>query len=156
MEEDKIRRLLNLYFEGGTSIEEEQELRAYFMSSDVSEEFTSFTPLFSFFNAEKQIQMKGKVNMHQITSTKERTIGIGWYLKVAASVAIFISVFYLNTSLPTADSAQSIYLDTYDNPEEAYVEVKRALLYVSVKMNKGMDAASSSLEKMEPLDDILN
>ena len=48
------------------------------------------------------------------------------------------------------------YNDTFENPEEAYAEFKKAMAYVSNKMNKGMDTAAKGINKVETLTEILN
>ena len=46
-----IRRLIDKYFEGQTSLDEEKELSEYFRSGEVREEFRRFAPLFAFRDA---------------------------------------------------------------------------------------------------------
>lgn len=47
-----IDDLLNRYFEGETSCEEERQLRAFFASSDVPEHLVVYKPLFAYFDEE--------------------------------------------------------------------------------------------------------
>ena len=42
-----IRRLIDRYFEGLTSLDEEKELSEYFRGGEVRDEFRRFVPLFS-------------------------------------------------------------------------------------------------------------
>jgi len=46
--------------------------------------------------------------------------------------------------------------DSYDDPEIAYLEVTKALHYLSGQMNKGLIIAATGMEKMKTLDDLLN
>lgn len=46
-----IRRLIDRYFEGLTSLDEEKELSEYFRGGEVREEFRRFAPLFAFRDA---------------------------------------------------------------------------------------------------------
>lgn len=50
----RIEELLNKYFEGETSCQEEKELRALFMKGDVPEELKVYTPLFAYMEQEVQ------------------------------------------------------------------------------------------------------
>ena len=156
MEDHKIKDLLDRYWEGDTTLEEERELRSYFASSQVSEEFLPFKSLFAFYEEAQHLQMQGEIK----TPTQERNVGktinMRWLINVAASIAIFIAMFYINKKSKSDLPQQYALQDTYENPEEAYAEVKKALLFVSAKMNKGVNTAARGLEKMEPLDEILN
>jgi hypothetical protein len=156
MDEIKIRELLDKYWEGETSLEEERELSSYFVSSQVTDEFAPFIPLFAFFEEGRNIRMEVSVVQPPMEETKGKIVNIRWLISIAASIAIFLAVFFINKNISTEQSAQYAFEDTYQTPEEAYAEVKKALLYVSTKMNKGVSTAAESLEKMEPLDKIIN
>ena len=47
-----IDELLNRYFEGETSAEEEQKLRRFFASDNVPENLSAYKPLFAYFDEE--------------------------------------------------------------------------------------------------------
>jgi hypothetical protein len=51
----KWNELLDLYFSGETTLEQEQMLRDYFASDDVAVEYEEFIPLFSYMNAENKM-----------------------------------------------------------------------------------------------------
>jgi hypothetical protein len=155
MEENKIREVLERYWEGETSLEEEKELRSYFASSQVADEYASYIPLFVFFDEERHKEMSTHIKL-PIDVKKGKVINIKWLINIAASIVIFIAMFFINKNLNRENVHQYAYHDTYQTPEEAYLEVKQALLFVSVKMNKGVSTISQSLEKMEPLDKIIN
>jgi len=155
MDEDKIRELLDKYWEGDTSLEEEQELKSYFASSQVSDEFAPFTPLFLFFEEEKRIEMESPVAHPPVEKKGGNIISIKWLINIAASVAVVVAMFFIVRNFSPQQPDQYAFEDTYESPEEAYAEVKKALLYVSSKMNKGVSTAAHSLEKMEPLDEII-
>ncbi len=156
MEEIKIRELLDKYWKGETSLEEERELSSYFVSSQVTDEFAPFIPLFAFFEEARHIRMESSIVQPPVEDIKGKIVNIRWLISIAASIAIFLAVFFINNKISTEQTTQYAFEDTYDTPEEAYAEVKKALLYVSIKMNKGVTTAAESLEKMEPLDKIIN
>ena len=156
MDEIKVKELLDKYWEGETSLEEERELSSYFVSSQVTDEFAPFIPLFAFFEEGRHIRMEGSVVQPPMEEIKGKVINIRWLISIAASIAVFLAVFFINKKISTEQSVQYAFEDTYHTPEEAYAEVKKALLYVSTKMNKGVSTAAESLEKMEPLDKIIN
>lgn len=156
MEDHKVRTLLDKYWEGETSLEEEQNLRSYFASSQVADEFMPFSALFCFYQEAQQVKMDRKIKAPDLPQVLGKTVSMRWVINVAASVAIFIAMFFINKQSKSPQIDQYAYQDTYQDPQQAYDEVKRALLFVSAKMNKGVNTAAHSLEKMQPLGDILN
>lgn len=46
--EEKLRKLLELYFEGGTDSAQEEELRRRFLSGKVPEDLEKYRPLFGY------------------------------------------------------------------------------------------------------------
>lgn len=51
---NNLNDILNRYFEGETSAEEERQLRAFFTSEDVPPEWIAYRPLFAYFKAENE------------------------------------------------------------------------------------------------------
>jgi hypothetical protein len=156
MEDHKIRALLDKYWEGETSLEEEQNLRSYFSSSQVADEFLPFSPLFNYYQEAQHVKMSGEIKSPDLPQVPGKTISLRWLINVAASIAIFIVMFFVNKHSKSPAIDQYAYEDTFQDPQQAYDEVKRALLFVSSKMNKGVNTAAYSLEKMQPLGEILN
>ena len=55
-----IDELLNRYFEGETSSEEERELRAFFTSGNVPDRLAVYTPMFTYLEEESRKERCGK------------------------------------------------------------------------------------------------
>ncbi len=55
-----ISELIERYFEGETSLAEEQMLKKYFASGEIAEEHMSYADLFAFFGSEAKITFNGK------------------------------------------------------------------------------------------------
>ncbi len=154
MEEDRIRGILEKYWEGETSLEEEAALRDFFSSDVVDEDLQLYQPLFSYFKESGQMQMPGEIMPPKPGKTS--IISLSWITRVAAVCLILMGfLFILKQQQSHLDTGYAME-DTYDDPELAYQEVKDALLFLSTKMNKGVNQANESLEKIEPLDNILN
>ena len=58
---DKIEKLLEKYFEAGTSIAEEKELKNYFSSSNVAQHLEQYKPLFGHAVQAKQEQFTATI-----------------------------------------------------------------------------------------------
>ena len=50
-----IDKLLDKYWNGESSLQDEKDLRAYFLSDSVDEEYQDLIPLFSYFEAEAEL-----------------------------------------------------------------------------------------------------
>ena len=53
MNKSEVKMLLEKYFEGETSLQEERHLRDYFSSQTVDKEFSEYAPLFQYFKAKR-------------------------------------------------------------------------------------------------------
>lgn len=98
-----INQLLERYWRGETSLEEEEILRAFFSQQDVPQEFAAYKSYFSYLQQEKQTDQLGddfdsrvlselsfepKVRAHRV-SMRDRLMPL---FKAAAVVAILLSL----------------------------------------------------------------
>ncbi len=155
MTEDQVKRLLDKYWDGESSLEEENALRQYFTHGDVAEPFKVYEPLFAFFSDARSVKMNGTIPAI-IHTSKTRKMYSAWIRAVAAIAVITIGAFYFLQTNGTQTVSPHAYEDTYEDPELAYQEFKKAMMFVSEKMNKGVNTAQQGIDKMEPLVDILN
>ncbi|MEG0518424.1 MAG: hypothetical protein RR555_06100 [Bacteroidales bacterium] len=105
----KWDELLDLYFSGETTLEQEQMLRDYFASDGVSVEHEEFMPLFSYMNAENKMVKKGD---EKVEDAKRMEILVGgiadktrrgyWKLAIlaAAVASLLVGGFWLKQSTP--------------------------------------------------------
>ena len=149
MEKQEIKILLEKYYDGNTSKEEDNILFEYFSNKTVDSEFSSDKEYFSFLKNEKIISSSINDLSDQIWNNiedYEKNIShkilkysklYKFTLAVAASlIIVMISITIFKHDLIFKKN-QIQYTDTYDNPELAYMEAKKALLFVSEKFNKG-------------------
>ncbi len=165
-----INELIEKYFIGETSLEEEQILRGYFKGSEIDARLRSYTPLFQFFEKEKHIVFddakmpnfqKPKSN---ITPSKFKILRGGYFWKIAATLAFLvvgsIAIFKVfepqKPQIVEHRGAKMIILDGNDDPEVAYEKVKEALSLVSHKMKRGTDETTNGLLKLKDATEILN
>src|SRR5690606_1907213 len=126
MELRQIEILLEKYFEGETSIQEERELKAYFSSSEVASHLEHYKPMFANFQKQKEVQFTKALPLQPRKQNYVKWIG------VAASIAVlFSTIFYFNQN--TSED-----LGTFSSPEEAFLETQKALNMVSNEVNKGV------------------
>ncbi len=133
---DRIEKLINNYFEGETSIEEENELKIYFTSADVAQHLEQYQPVFGYFSQAKKQQFEATIPL----KAKKRK-NVAW-LSIAATIVVMLGIgtfMYNNTT--EKPSVLSEY-GTFDNPEVALAETQKALTLVSQKINVGKQSVS--------------
>lgn len=128
MDYHKARALLDQYFEGETTLAEEQELRDYFAAGEVADDFQQYAPLFRFAARERELVV-GPVQL-----PKEENSGNRW-LAIAASVVVLIGV-----GIAVFQHTRQNELGTYEDPEVAFRETQKALALLSTQVNKGVES----------------
>ena len=153
----KIRKLLDRFYLGETSLEEEKILQEYFSSASVAEELMPDRDMFrSLDSIEGEVPVPSSLNQkildvidqQERKVVRTRRISIFSLSGLAAGLLVVIALYtgYFKTgNNPRIASHQMS--DTYDNPQDAYEEARRALAYVSAKLNTG----TSDLEYVQQL-----
>lgn len=154
MDVNEIKLLLGKFYEGQTTLEEEVNLRNYFLGNNVdaglSEEKEFFIACQKAFNPPdigsdgyKNLKESLSKNIDQwdmvekVSQRKARTVSFRWITGVAASLLIVLCFsFYINNYYQKAEQAKQ---NTYDNPQDAYAETQRALMKFSLSLNNGID-----------------
>jgi predicted ribosomally synthesized peptide with SipW-like signal peptide len=130
MELDRIEIILEKYFQGETSIAEENELKNYFSSSDVAQHLEQYQPLFGYFSQAREQKFKQEIPLQ----SKKRNVA---WLSIAASVVVLLGIgtfAYLNDS----NVSEKQDLGSYENPEIAFRETQKALALLSENVNVGI------------------
>ncbi len=155
----KVQTLLNKYFAGETSLQEEKALKAYFNSDAVDVSLKSYQPLFQFFKKEKEIESSKSFvapNLKEVMPSRLQLLrGHLFWRAAAATLVIGVGSFFMLKQFKTKDShsiAQNERVkvfDEQDDPELALEAVKFALMKVSQKMKKGETQTTEGLLKMK-------
>ena len=145
MDYNKIKILLEKYWNCETTLEEESILQDYLSGKDIPEDLKAFTPLFQYYKEQRAMKVsedfEGRV-LNEIGSKenkgKQRYLHI--YYKVAAAVILILFFVTIHQRyIAVRDQATVLVQDTFDDPEKALEETKKALLLVSEKWNKGKE-----------------
>ncbi len=164
MDYKKIKILLDNYFDGNTSLEDESKLQQYFLSDHIDQKLLEYRPIFQNYHEEKNIKLgedfdrKLFEKIQDIEDQKTKSIFlIPRWMKVAATVALLIGItFIFKNQFVSDSSSKQIAWETYEpeSPEEAYEAAKNALLLVSNKLNNGTNTATDNLSKMKAMNKI--
>jgi len=128
---DRIENLIEKYFNGETSIAEENELKVYFTSTNVAQHLEQYQPVFGYFAQAKTEQFKATIPIQN--KNRKRIL----WLSVAASVVVMLGIgtFMYNQ---TNDEIEFEGCNANDNPEVVLKETQKALDLVSQKINTGV------------------
>jgi hypothetical protein len=132
---DSIENLIDKYFEGETSIAEENELKVYFSSTDVAQHLKQYQTIFGYFSQAKEQKFTQEIPLQ----TKKRNVVL--WLSIAASVVVMLGVgtmMYFNND----KEEQFVACSPEDNPELALQQTEKALALVSEHLNTGIESVS--------------
>jgi hypothetical protein len=142
---NEIRLLLDKFYKGETTGEEEQKLRYYFHMDDVPSEFKAEKEIFRALHRARDMRLPDvsfnelfdrSIRNEERSNSAVRTLYSFKYRAVAAAIVLMLSVSGL-LWWQLKPSATVQMADTYTDPEKAFVEAKRVLLKVSGNLNKG-------------------
>ena len=148
-----IEKILQKYFEGDTSLQEEEQLKSFFQQDDVPPHLMSLKELFLTYSREKEIEVLDKqfdedimsrIESEGIISMKrKRRTTIYMISGIAASILILITFFlYINILTKSIE-------DTFSDPRIAYNEAKNIMLFVSEKLNRGTEPLNNAITKVD-------
>ena len=144
-----IEQLLNKYWDGTTSLEEETKLKMYFNSDQVVPEHAEIKALFQFIGEEQKITMDQELDFSLIKENKTAKSRYLWprIMAVAASIAVLITV-----SLFLFDTGSTTYKYKYtelQDPDEAFAITMEALGFLSAKYEKGSEPIHKHFKNLE-------
>lgn len=147
---NKMDKLLNKYWEGETSLEEEKFIRTYFRNREIDPAHQPYRDLFNFFETESQITYPGKLEKASPTG-KRKTFPL---IRVAAAALVIIGlsvVVYLNRDQGIVGHQDDWSKFEVQDPEQAKEMAVEALAFVSVKLNKGEENMRTNMRALNKL-----
>lgn len=128
MELHNIKQLLEKYFEGETSLQEEKELKNYFSSENIASELMPYKSMFGYFSNEKTTESKKEIVLEKKSNSRK-------WLGMVASIVILLGIGFTFLKQPV----QQDDLGTFDDPEIALIETQKALNLIAENLNKGKE-----------------
>jgi hypothetical protein len=144
---ERIRKMLERFYQGETTLEEEKWLEDYFSSTTVPEELLADKELFRTFGSsgdsivvphDLNRKILERIDREERKVLRTRRISLFSLSGLAAGLLVMIAVylFFLRTDRPALLASHQL-TDTYKDPMDAYEEAKRTLAFVSEKLNYG-------------------
>jgi hypothetical protein len=139
MELKQVEQVLNKYWKGETSLSEEKQLQQFFSYGEVPAHLLVYRDLFVAqeitlnpdlgLDFDREILDKIEVKENSTRWNFMRIAAVGLVL-----IVMSIGLFKLDSTTNTQPIAQ---VDTFNDPEEALAETKKAFAMLSVAFNKG-------------------
>jgi hypothetical protein len=140
----EIEILLNKYFEGESSLEEERVLKEFFNSGKVPVHLVEYSGMFGYFNEEVNDKLNPEIEeqiLEQLTSTNRipfyQNRRFWYYFTGVAATVLFLFTFLYESEI--SDNFKFGEQYTRHDKQMAYMQVKQTLGYVSGKMNQGFE-----------------
>jgi hypothetical protein len=160
----KIEELLEKYYDGETSLDEERTLHWYFQTHDIPMHLRPDAELFRS-NYKRSTEEEAPELTEKLAKLldeqdkKSRFIisvrSLRWISGIAASVIILLSL-WIGFGRDSFRNRTN-FADTFDDPKLAYEETMKALLLVSEKLNEGtkdlhhLNKYNQSVSKLVPI-----
>ncbi len=135
MDSENIDKLLEKYWNGETSLEEEEALKAHFRTSPIPESLKETAALFRYFEERRQKELTDnsfdKQVLQKLRRPKARTTTLLYNsMRIAAGIVVLILAVWL-VRLEVRRSTPPEFADTYSDPGKAFEETKKALMMIS-------------------------
>jgi hypothetical protein len=131
--------LIEKYFEGQTTLEEEQALRDYFQQENIAEKWKIYQPIFQFFSSEREPEFKTPIPV------KRRMRPVLWFSATAAAACLFL-LFSLKFTFNSHTSMAYIDGKKYTDIALIQTEALKALENLS---EANEDVYSSQIEALD-------
>lgn len=146
MDSKHIEELLEKYWNAETTLEQEQELRAFFQGSNIPESLNETATLFRYFENEKSRKLNEKFDADVTKQLQQRQGGkivpmTDWFriARVAAGIVVVVAAVFL---IGKQVRERGEIADTESDPKLAFEETKKALLMISKNFHKAQKEAS--------------
>ncbi len=157
METKEIKRLLQLYFNGESSDQDERNLEMYFQKEEIADELKEYAEFFGgiseLASADKDSSIEDDIMDYILEHEHGEKTKFRQMWRVVTSIAATI-IIVLGSFLIYQQRNQQPFKDTFDNPEEAYAYAEQTLQFVSNKYNKGLSALAN-FEKLQKAEEPL-
>ena len=155
MDSNRLKELLGRYWNGESTLEEEQQLRDHFSTSEIPEEHKETAALFKYFEQSRKKSLtdisfdRTIVEKIHKPAAKGRVASIVFNaMKIAAGVVVLmVAIWFVRTEV--RQSTPQEVVDTYDDPKMAFEETKKALLMIS----KSFGSAEKQAKKINMFND---
>lgn len=166
-----MKQLIDKYFEGKTTLEEEARLRNYFQSEEVDESLKPYQSFFRYLESEKEKTLTLSDDFEEKLFRKidqqnppgqlhGGRIRILHMVRAIAAIGVLLLAAYLFMKPEKQENVVQTEIDwsKYEIKDEqlALEETEKALKLLSSKLNLGKNKTVEEISKSEPMNKYLN
>jgi hypothetical protein len=161
MEYQVVKNLIERYFRGETTLEEEASLREYFRAGPVDERCREYAALFRWMSREQDRQLEDQRAgdmFRQLEPTGGKTVSMRvvsrqWILRIAAALVLMAGMWWTYQGRRAAEQTAEVDWSKYEitSEQEALMITRGALLKASQSLNKGANAAAGQMDRMQEI-----
>lgn len=165
IDEQKIEQLLDAFYNGVTTCEEEKILADFFKGKDSCEKWQTDRDLFyALYDPNRiplpkgfSVKLEIAVNNHimQSVHSQSYTITRKLFIGLLSATAVILLCIGLFLS-PLKGKNKNFIADTYTSPEEAAIVAEKALFFISAKLNEGLAPLEKVKESVIITNEVLN
>ncbi|MBK8516286.1 MAG: hypothetical protein IPL55_08360 [Saprospiraceae bacterium] len=147
----EIDDLLDRYWEGETSLKEEEILKAYFKSGNISDSHMPFAELFGYFESATNIKYDAEAPSIPINTSIVRKLTIRKFIVGLAAVLVMVfgAMSVIQLLQENEKVSKTAMVNEIDDPEEALRVTKEALAMVSSKFRASQQSVRQNLGALE-------
>jgi hypothetical protein len=145
MELNEIKKLLEKYYDGNSSLEEDNLIMQFFRNNQVPDDLITDQELFLRTYKIKatipnSIGLEDKlIDIINREANKESKRAKTYLFYKISSIAAGIAIVVITYLAIQNKTTKNTLADTYEDPKLAYEQVKRTLLYISQNLNHGTE-----------------
>ncbi|WP_299100785.1 hypothetical protein [uncultured Winogradskyella sp.] len=129
---NNIEKLVEKYNNAETTLKEEAQLKAYFLSDDVAPHLEHYKPMFQYFSNAKKEQYTKDVPL------KSNKTQLYKWISVAAVAVLMLGIF-----IPNWNSGPKTLSEYTPEEQKLYLETKQALALISNNLNQGLQGMNA-------------
>ena len=154
MKEMQIEHILEKYFAGETSLQEEEWLKTQMQRKNLPASLQKYQPLFHFYKQQATLERPNRQTNTEWKKPIRKRLWI-WMGTAAAIISLLFLLFKSDGLQPSQkESAGFTYEDTYESPEEAYEQTQKILSFLSTKLKSG-DKHKAQIARIQTLTSLI-
>lgn len=145
MDYREVRELLEKYWQGESTLQEEKQLKDFFSlhKENLPTDLQQVAELFNFYEVEAS-QSMGDISLpgtdHLKVKRNSKTIRLKRYWKYAAIFILLLgSVLWYQSTTHQSQNNNVVAKNTYEDPEKAFEATQKALQILAANLNKGKE-----------------
>jgi hypothetical protein len=153
-----IHQLLERYFAGETTLQEEDQIKAYFQRNDIDPDLKQYQPLFSFFitEAKQQTSSQFEQKLQQFPKANRLVVkrsAYRWAIAATIAMLLTLGVYWLNQQSVSPPQTAAIDWSKYEpqTEEEALLITKKALTRTTQVIQQSMATAKGEIDNIQQI-----